>query len=67
MRNSIRVKPKPEPEPETKNKQHGIKKHLNKIIQGDALKVLKQFPEESIDCVITSPPYWQLRDYRWQG
>lgn len=24
---------------------------------------LKQLPDNSIDCVITSPPYWQLRDY----
>lgn len=44
-----------------------IKKHLNKIIQGDALKTIKRFPNESIDCVITSPPYWQMRDYRWKG
>lgn len=29
----------------------------NKIIQGDCLEVLKTFPDESIDCVITSPPY----------
>ncbi len=30
---------------------------LNKIYQGDALKVLKTFPDESINCVVTSPPY----------
>lgn len=36
---------------------------LNKIYLGDSLKVLKTFPSESIDCVITSPPYWGLRDY----
>lgn len=35
----------------------------NKIIQGDALEVLKTLPDESVDCVITSPPYWALRDY----
>ncbi len=35
----------------------------NKIYTGDALSVLKTFPNESIDCVITSPPYWNLRDY----
>lgn len=35
----------------------GIDKYLNKIIQGDCLKILKQLPDESIDCVITSPPY----------
>ncbi len=35
----------------------------NKIYQGDALEVLKTFPDESINCVMTSPPYWALRDY----
>ena len=36
---------------------------INEIICGDALEVLKTFPDESIDCCITSPPYWGLRDY----
>ena len=36
---------------------------INKIICGDALKTLKELPDESIDCIITSPPYWGLRDY----
>ena len=36
---------------------------MNKIIQGDVLEVLKTFESESVDCVITSPPYWGLRDY----
>lgn len=36
---------------------------LDRIIRGDALKVLQQLPAESIDCVVTSPPYWSLRDY----
>ena len=35
----------------------------NKIIQGDSLAVLKTLPDESVDCCITSPPYWGLRDY----
>lgn len=35
----------------------------NKIYQGDVLKVLKTFPDESIHCCVTSPPYWRLRDY----
>jgi len=37
--------------------------YINKIIQGNTLDILKQFPDECIDCVITSPPYWSLRDY----
>ena len=40
---------------------------INKIYQGDSLQVLKTLPSESIDCVITSPPYWQLRDYDVDG
>jgi len=40
---------------------------LNKIICGDALEVLKIFPSESIDCCITSPPYWALRDYNMKA
>lgn len=39
----------------------------NKIYCGDCLKTLKSFPAESIDCVITSPPYWALRDYGVSG
>src|SRR5580765_3613340 len=40
---------------------------LNHIYQGTCLEVIKTFPDKSIDCVITSPPYWQLRDYGWDG
>lgn len=36
---------------------------LNHIYQGDILEVLKTFPDESVDCVVTSPPYYGLRDY----
>ena len=39
----------------------------NTILQGDALAVLKTLPDESIDCVVTSPPYWALRDYGVDG
>lgn len=35
----------------------------NKIYQGDSLEVLKTLPDESIDCCVSSPPYWGLRDY----
>ena len=40
---------------------------INKIIQGDALTVLKTMPAESVDCIVTSPPYYGLRDYGVQG
>jgi len=39
----------------------------NHIYNGDALEILKTFPDESIDCVVTSPPYWALRDYGVEG
>ena len=35
----------------------------NKIIQGDALTVLKALPNSFVQCVVTSPPYWGLRSY----
>lgn len=44
-----------------------IEQFINKIICGDALKVLKTIPSECVDCVITSPPYWALRDYGVSG
>jgi DNA modification methylase len=37
------------------------------IIQGDCLTELKKLPDESINCCITSPPYWALRDYGVEG
>jgi DNA modification methylase len=39
----------------------------DRILQGDCIKVLKSFPSESIDVVITSPPYWGQRDYNVEG
>lgn len=42
----------------------------NIIIQGDVKTILKTLDKESIDCVVTSPPYWALRDYgtaTWEG
>jgi len=36
---------------------------INRIIHGNALSVLKKLPSNSVDCVITSPPYWAKRDY----
>jgi site-specific DNA-methyltransferase (adenine-specific) len=37
------------------------------IIIGNALEEMKKIKDESIDCIITSPPYWALRDYQTQG
>ncbi len=34
-----------------------------RVFCGDALDVLRGFPSSSIDCCITSPPYWGQREY----
>ena len=41
--------------------------YLNKIICGDCMDILKAMPDESVNCCITSPPYWGLRDYGVDG
>lgn len=35
----------------------------NGLVQGDSEAVLTNFPANSIDCIITSPPYWGVREY----
>ncbi len=45
---------------------------INKTHIGHVLHLIKKLDDESIDCVITSPPYWGLRDYSlppqiWDG
>jgi DNA modification methylase len=37
------------------------------ILQGDALATLRTLPDQSINCCVTSPPYWGLRDYGVRG
>ena len=39
----------------------------NTIINGNSLEVLKSLPDNSIDCCVTSPPYYALRDYGCDG
>jgi DNA modification methylase len=39
----------------------------NVIHAGDALEVLRRLPEGSVDCCVTSPPYFGLRDYGVSG
>ncbi len=41
-----------------------------RFIVGDVLEQLRKLPDESVNCVVTSPPYWGLRDYgtgTWNG
>lgn len=33
------------------------------IIEGDCRDVLKELPDQSVNCIVTSPPYFGLRDY----
>ena len=39
----------------------------DKIYQGDSLGVLKTFEDNSIDCCVTSPPFYALRNYGVNG
>jgi site-specific DNA-methyltransferase (adenine-specific) len=40
---------------------------LNKIITGDCNEELKKIPNDSVDCIITSPPYFCQREYGGGG
>ena len=56
-----------------------IIRHLNQVLTcvpdfeircGDSLTLLRQMPSESVNCVVTSPPFYGLRDYgtgTWEG
>jgi DNA modification methylase len=37
------------------------------LYQGDALNVSRELPSKAVDCVVTSPPYYRLRDYGVPG
>jgi DNA modification methylase len=38
-----------------------------KILVGDVRERLNELPDQSVQCVVTSPPYWGLRDYGHDG
>ncbi len=40
---------------------------VGEVMHGDCRKILPAIPNESIDCIVTSPPYWGLRDYGVEG
>ena len=40
---------------------------MKRIIQGDALERLRELPDRSVHCCVTSPPYFSLRDYGVEG
>ena len=37
------------------------------LCEGDAVDVLSRLPDGSVHCVVTSPPYWAMRDYEVDG
>ncbi len=39
----------------------------NNILQGDVIEKLKEIETGTVQCVVTSPPYWGLRDYGTDG
>jgi DNA modification methylase len=43
------------------------KSFLPLFFSGDALHILKEIPDESINCIMTSPPYWGQRQYENGG
>lgn len=43
------------------HQQPGIEN--NTIVEGDAQDCLRRLADETVDCIITSPPYFQQRDY----
>lgn len=43
----------------------GASRHL--LLRGSCLKLMAAMPAEFADCVVTSPPYWKMRDYEVNG
>ena len=37
---------------------------FGRVLEGDARDRLQEIPDESVDCIVTSPPYFRLRNYR---
>lgn len=40
---------------------------INKVLKGDAREIAKDLPNDFFQCIITSPPYFNLRDYSEGG
>ena len=40
---------------------------MNEIIQGDCIEGMRTLPDQSVNCCVTSPPYFGLRDYGHEG
>jgi modification methylase len=44
-----------------------INTYANRIICDDSESALKRLPSDSVHCIITSPPYWNVIDYGFEG
>jgi DNA modification methylase len=40
---------------------------VSRVLCGDVLEKLKEIESDSVQCCVTSPPYWGLRDYGVEG
>ncbi len=41
-----------------------IENYINKILTGNCVEIMEQFPDNSVNLVVTSPPYDNLRTYK---
>ena len=39
----------------------------NGIMQGDVMARIAEIPDDTVDCIVTSPPYYELRNYNIKG
>lgn len=44
-----------------------ISPFVNRVLCGDAVKMMQRLPSESVHLIVTSPPYWNLVDYGVDG
>lgn len=44
-----------------------LRENFGTIYRGNNVDILKMLKRDSVDCVVTSPPYWALRDYGHGG
>lgn len=47
----------------TSSEMYELDEIRNEIIRENVWTALEKIPSDSVDCVVTSPPYWNLRDY----
>lgn len=52
---------------ETIERRQAVDLRISTVFEGDSLTVLRQLPSGSVQSIVTSPPYWGLRDYEQDG